>query len=81
MWHKSGQTTLRRRIAERAPETIEELKEAANECWASFTMEGVNNLEKMKDFWRETKCVICNYPNIHIQIFHYGIAAEACVVQ
>ena len=37
------------------------------------------NLEKMKDFWRETKCVICNYPNIHIQIFHYGIAAEACV--
>jgi transposase len=35
-------STLHRRIAERAPETIEELKEAANECWASFTMKEVN---------------------------------------
>ena len=29
----------------------------------------LSNLMKSKDFWRETKCVICNQPKIHIQYF------------
>ena len=35
-------STLHRRIALQAPETLEELKAAANECWASFTQKEIN---------------------------------------
>ena len=39
-------STLHRRIAEQAPETLSELKAAATECWESFSTEEVNRYVK-----------------------------------